>query len=722
MANKPKQSLLKTYYLEIVILVIAIVLRYIGVYPGYPPMHPDEPTSHSTAIYMLGHAYKPDRFDYPAGMAFINAVAYKVIFLPIQMTRLFVTRPEMVLSYLKLDEQSVNRSYEFLFGNRWIYAVYWTRFVHATFGWLTVALLYFVVKKLFNRPTALAASAFLAVNYRHVLGSHFGLPDVLNGFFALLALFAATLLIEKKTIHRYIFVGIAAGLSFSMKYQPFAFLPLLVSHLYWVVKEKKITNLIHPYAWLALIVAVAAFILMNPYYFPNIENAFFRNDQDIRRYQMGILELRPYGFFYLFHWGIGRLASIAVLLGALMMLPTKPLRFLLVASFAFTFILFMTIFSNGSIYPRNFGTPMPYIMIFAGYAIGMLYKRLTRLHFPYAGVIAAIVLLGINSMPLSESWNLSSNWAKPHNTRVFEQWLATTLPADINLRAYQLFLGPKGVDTLKKKRIAFRDWDYSKGPNSLAEFQEEGDDFAILQLSSFQIVTYWWRQFPKKSMFLQYSDVPYDYITNSFFGLTLREFLPYTVGEIYKPIQENDINYLMFKIPKRPQKKGKSIVQFDKEAIDTWEPLDPFGLGSGDRTFRVSSPPISVTPGKQYLISGFMKEEGNKEAIHDGYLRVDFYKYQQDYQKETMSLGVALSSRVLPNSEWTKKEFMAVAPVGAHFATVSYQRFSSQQLAYPLYVSDVEIFETEAEEEPHSEIPYIKSTIKFQNIFYRSFL
>lgn len=712
----------RKYYLEFIVFLLAIFLRYLGVFPGYPPMHQDEPTSHSTAIYMLRHAWKPDRFDYPAGMAFINALVYKSIFLPIQLTRLFVEQPNMFFSYLKLDERAIDKSMEFLFGYRQTSAMYWSRFTHATFGWATVVLLYFVILRFFNRPTALFAAFFLAVNHRHVLGSHFGLPDVLNSFFGVVALYAAVLLIEKRTLRRYLFVGVAAGLFFSMKYQPFAFLPLLVSHLYWVFKEKKLSNLIHPYAWLALFTALGTFTIMNPYYFPNIQNAFFRNDQDIRRYQMGVLEFRPYGFFYLFHWGIGRLVSIAVIIGALAMMVKSPFRFLLISSFSFTFVLFMTIFSNGSIFPRNFTTPMPYLMVFAGYALATLYDWLKRLRLRYAGVIAALVMLGINGSPVYNSWVLSSNWTKPFNTGVFEQWLDRTLPSNINLRAYQLFLGPKGADTLKKKQITFRDWDYSKGPNSLAEFQEEGDDFAILQLSSFQSVTYWWRQFPKKSMFVKYTDVPYDYITNSFFGLTLRELLPYTVAEIYKPIQENEINYLIFKIPKRPEKKGKSIASFDKDAIVAWKPVDPFGLGSGNGTYRVSGSPFPVAPGKEYVVRGLIREEGDKEATHDAYLRLDFYQNKDDYQKETMSLHVGLSSRVLPNNQWTKKEFSVRTPAEANFANVSYQRFSPQ-FAYPLSIDSVEVYEAEnISKETFPQIPTIRPTMQYKDIFYRSFL
>lgn len=746
MVKKIKQNFLHKYYLELVIFSLALIIRYVGIVPGFPPVHPDEGTSYSTAIYMLGHAYKPDRFDYPAGMAFINALIYKSIFLPIQLTRLFISQPEMIFSYLKLDTEAINRSYDFLFGNRQVYALFWSRYIHATFGWLAVVLLYFIVKRLFNRPTAIAASGFLAVNYRHVLGSHFALPDVLGSFFGLLALLAATLLVEKKTIRRYVFVGITAGLYFSLKYQPFAFFPLIVAHLYWVVKENKLTALIHPYAFLALITAFCTFIFMNPYYFFNIDNAFFRNDQDYRRYQIGVLHFRPYGYFYLFHWGIGRLASVAVIIGAFTMLFRKPVSFILISSFSLIIVVFMTYFSNGAIYTRNFIAPMPYLMIFAGYAVAGIYFWMKRRQIRYKILLIGLVMLGINAIPAYNSFILSVNYAKPLNISVLESWLERIMPENIRLRAYQLFIDDRGRNAIKNKQVTFLDWDYSKGPHSLAEFQEFGDDFAILQLSNFQSITYWWRQFPKNSMFLQYSEVPYDFITNSFFGLTLRELLPYTVAQIYKPWQAaEEINYLIFKLPKASKAFGEPIVRFsfDKPDISDWKSIDPFELGAfpiewnkasyktpgsllvesgGAGTARVSSPPVPVTPGKAYLVRGFMKEQGDKEATYDGYLRLDFYKNQEDYLKETMSLRVALSSRVLPNNQWTKKEFSAVAPDGANFATISFQRMSPHY-KFPTFLDDIELFEVkEMPLETFPEVPYIPSTIPYKNIFYNGFI
>ena len=479
--------------------------------------------------------------------------------------------------------------------------------------------------------------------------------------------------------------------------------------------------MVHPYAWCAALVAVGTFLAINPYYLFNFQEAMKQNRNDYRIYQMGSAYLRPYGYFYLFHWGIGRLPSLAIIVGFLIMLFKKPFSWLLVNSFVFVLLFIMTYYSRGGIYTRNFIPLMPYLMIFAGFAADYFYERIKPFSGKYAGILVGLALIIINVMPLYNTLILDVYYSTTWNKERMHEWIVNTLPADTTVRSYRLFMLDLENKAIKAKNFKFLDWDYNKGENSLAEFQEEGTDFAILQISSFQNSTYMWRTSLPTAILFRYSGVPFDYITNSFFGLTVREFLPYTVAEIYKPWQARDHGFLVFKIPKLPKKKGHSIAVFDKEAINAWEQVDPWGFGRKDQTFRISSPPVPVTAGKQYVISGLLKQEGYETAKYDGYLRLDFYTDQQDYLKKTMGLGVALSSRVLPDGRWTTKEFLATAPANAHFAMISFQRFSPQ-FDNSIDISRVEIFEAnDLPSEPFPEIPYLRSVIDYEDIFSNSF-
>lgn len=725
------------------IFVLAFGLRYVGIYPGYNPYHPDEPTSYGTALYMNLHNFKPDRFDYPAGMALLHAIVFRNVFIPISLLHLFITQPESIWHLLSFDPQFFDLYGRVLFGNRSVYAMYWSRAIAASIGGLTVILLYFVGKKLFTREVGLFAAFFLAINYRHVLGSHFGLPDVHNSFFALLSLFTSALLLEKNTQKRYLFAGIAAGLVFSIKYQVFAFLPPLFAHVIWTVRTKRLSYFIGKHAWIAAISAFVTFVIINPFYFPNIENAFFRNRQDIGRYQMGVLGLRIYPYFYLFHWGIDRLPAILVVIGMFLMSLRDTLKFFLMFMFVGSFFAFMTYFSNGGIFPRNFVTPMPYLMLFAGYGFSFIVKFIRSFVKPsyIYGIIVVLLLFIINFRPIKNILLLDTHYMKPWGIDMLANWFDHVLPENSTIRTYQLFMfmNYKGQDALERKKIEVLDWDYSKGPNSLAEFSRERTDFAIIQIQSLQSVTYWWRQFPRSTWLFNYREVPYDYILESFYGLTLRELLRHTVAEFYKPWQAaSEFSFLVFKIPTAPLSLDRRIARFDfADATTLWNDIDPFNLspmtrvwdsgsmqippGGGDATTRLVSDPIAIVGGKHYTVFGWIKNVTDKPEQEDGFLRVDFYLDSSAKTLSLTSLDVAISQRATTSGEWNQIQANAKAPEGAMYMTVSFQR-KNPAFPYTSFLDNVEIYESTPAPQTFPQLPEFRSTLEWRDAFFPSFL
>ncbi|OGG24509.1 hypothetical protein A3A79_04980 [Candidatus Gottesmanbacteria bacterium RIFCSPLOWO2_01_FULL_43_11b] len=735
-------------YLVIIIMIIALVVRFVGIKPGFPPLHADEPTSYSTAIYMNLHNFEPDYFFYGAGMPLIHAILYRTIIIPIRLIDLFIRQPQSLVSFISTSTDFFVRYGVAIFGRREVYAMFWSRAIAALFGSATVLLVYFTGKRLFNKSVGLFTAFFLAVNYRHVLGSHFGLPDIHNSFFAVLSLYAASLILEKRTILRYVFAGVSAGLSFSIKYQPFAFFPLLVAHTYWTVKQRQLFTFIGAHAWIAVISFIVTFLVINPYFLFNVSKVISQNAPSYQTYQIGELMLRPYGYFYLFHWGIGELPSVIVVLGALLMLWKKRLNFLLIGSYAFIFLLFMTYVSGGGIYTRNYIPPIPFLMLFAGYGLWSLVSVLPKHGFGQHIAIWVLLIL-INFYPIKNVIVLDMNYLKPWGPTVLEDWIDKKLPEEIRLRAHQLFLNDKGTNALKRKNVTFLNWDWrdSKGANSLTEFVEEGTDFVIIRLSLLQLQTYGWRQFPKKEWFFKYNSVPYDYILNSYYGLTLRELLPYTVSELYKPWQAPEHGFLVFKIPRKVNTRGRSV---DRQTFLTddalWRSVNPFDLGSyefswfgegfrtpgsiriegesGDSTARLSSEPIIIEPGQHYTVTGWLRNTETKanpdqEKEPDGFLRIDFYA--DGNTNVPISLGVGLSARVLPDNIWHQVQVSTVAPAGARVMTISFQK-KDPILPYTTFVDDIEVYESQPPPEQWLQIPYIKSTIQWKDVFYPGFL
>lgn len=727
------------------IFILALVLRLWGIYPGFPhDVHPDESSSYGTAVHLLYNFFIPNRFDYPAGVPFINVLAYITFFIPIAVFKIIFINFDAFLQFIFSPHNFFIQQREVIFGNREIFAMYWTRSVTAFFGAGTVVVLYYVCKKLFTKEVGLFAAFFLAVNYLHVVRSHFGLPDVYNGFFVTLSLYVSVLILEKNTTRRYIFAGIVSGIAFALKYQVFSLIPFIVVHTIWTVRKKNIWYFFHKNAFLSAFAFIATFLIINPYYVFNIDEAIRMNRQDVLRYRMGDIIFRPYGYFYLYHWGIDRLPSLMVILGIVAMFFKNPFKFLIVAPFAFIFMFFMTVYSQGGAFTRNFANVMPYFMLFAGYGMYLIFSFFKKISPSFAIVITVILLFWINYSSIKNSVILGRSYSQPWNVTKLAQWINDELPEKTKLRHYQAFFPQLATTALAEKQIVLRDWSYDRGPNSLAEFQEEGTDFALLNTSTLQSITYWWRGWLDPKLFLKYDAVPFDFIENDFYGLTIKELLNYTVFEAYKPWQShNENNYIVFKIPKKPSDFGKKIADFNfSSEKDMWEVRENFegyppiralwdsnegynkkgaliATSSGGRS-RVVSKAIPVKAGRLYSATGFIKTLPLPEGERDGFLRIDFYKDKKKSTLEQIGINVAISKRASASGEWEKVQASMKAPEEAQFMTVSFQ---FKDAYFSSVLDDVEVLESEnIPEEQFKEVPLIKPTIPIESIYYNSFI
>lgn len=743
--------LIRKNWLIIPIVLLALFLRAYGEYPGFPSDHPDEGSGYRNAIYMLTHFLRPTMFAYPAGVPFIHLMIYLNFILPAVLLNVFITEPVSIIKYIFNQSLFFTDYKELIFGPRSIHALYWSRYIGAIIGTGSIVLVYIISKRLFNKTTALFAAFFTAVNFRHVLGSHIGLPDSHNSFFALLSFLASLLLLEKNTRNRYIFAGITIGLSFSMKYHFFAFFPFIFVHFIWFLRKKNFFYLLNRDFILGLFSAFLTFVILNPYYLFNLEEVVHQNSIDYRVYGMGQIGLHPYPFFYLYNWGIGHWPSIAILLGMVLMLFRAPKKFLLLSSFVFPFFFMLTVYSSAAVYPKNFINVIPFLMIFAGYLINYLFNLLKNSRVLSVGAssfIITLLLILINFSSIKNSLTLGYYYSQPWNVTKLGEWLSKSIPSNITTRNYPTFVNFDQI--YKRKNITEKMWDYTEGPHSLAEFQEEGTDFAIINLSDFQSITYWWRLRDDLPFFLKYDNVPFDYIENSFFGLSIKELRNYTVFEAYKSWQaQSERNYLVFKIPKISSETGDRITSFTFDSKkDGWKAVGvlekPQIVGgwissvgnntngalviSGGSGYedRLVSPPVDVTPNKRYTVKSWFKSEYKGESgERDGFIRLDFYKNKKDAMQAGLGDAVAISSRAFKTGSWEEEQASTVAPKNARYMTVSFQRRSFVSIkggSDPIYLDDVEVFETtQLPQEKFKEVPYIKSTIPLESIYFNSF-
>ena len=735
--------------LIIFVVLIAFSLRVLGIYPGYPDNHPDEGTSYNSAIYMLSHYFYPGRFDYPAGMPLLHAFFYMSFFLPFYFQYSIFYLPSIILAFIHSDPIFFTKYSDVIFGRNNIYALYWSRCVSATIGTATVALVYLCGKQIFNKKVGIFAAFFLAFNFRHIVGSHFGMPDVLNSFFFLLSLYFSYNLFKNPNKKNYIVAGIIGGIGLSLKYQPFGYLPFLAAHILLTFQKKSILYIFNISFIKGIIVSVATFLFINPYYIFNIQEAMRQNRHDYLIYQMGQFHFRPYGYIYLFHWGIGELVSVSILLGIILMIFLSFKKSFLLLSFIVPVMFVMTIYSNGGMYPRNFTSVIPYLMIFAGFFMEKIYQIIKKL--PLASLTIIVLLLVINFVSIRDSFMLNYYYSKPWNSGILTNWTNTFLPSNTTICRYPLDLTIDDVgrylQNAKEKNIKQLDWNYLKGPNSLAEFQEEGADFAILNLQAFQSIIYQWRQWGAKN-FMRYNGVPFEYLTNGFYGLSIAELMNYTVKEIYHPWQAYATNYLVFKIPQKPKDFGSKILEFNFEnKNDTWQvrgvlnmlpakvgyesnvgiegggALTMLGEGEGDTT-RLGSSVIPVIPGKFYAATGLIRNIVSSpikdtNVDRDGFLRIDFYSEKDNLDR--LGMKVAISGRSSMSGAWASQSVYVQAPAEARYMTLSFQR-KSQLKTFTSYLSNVKVYISDKIfEEEFKNVPYIRSTIPKESIYYNSF-
>jgi 4-amino-4-deoxy-L-arabinose transferase-like glycosyltransferase len=92
------------------------------------------------------------------------------------------------------------------------------RLLTAVFGTLTVLVIYYAGRQIRSQRTGLLAAALLAVNYLHVIHSHYATFDVMVGFWASLTLLFSDLIRTRQEPKWYLLAGLCAGLAGATKY------------------------------------------------------------------------------------------------------------------------------------------------------------------------------------------------------------------------------------------------------------------------------------------------------------------------------------------------------------------------------------------------------------------------------------------------------------------------------------------------------------------------
>ncbi len=227
------------------IIFLALLVRVPGVFWGYHlfddknySLHADEHRTYKIAHFFLeddyGDIVSDKKSYYMHGFGFLVFLFYKPIeFLISQFVQLTAVQEAA-------------------------YIIGVGRLVSVLFGLLTVVLVYFLTKRIFDRKSALLASLFLALSPLHVMHSHFAMEAIASVFFFYLSLYFWLLYWDKQDILFFLLAASSAGVAFGIKFIFMSALPAV----YFIFKKDTIKEKV--FLLLLLISGfVAGFYLVN---------------------------------------------------------------------------------------------------------------------------------------------------------------------------------------------------------------------------------------------------------------------------------------------------------------------------------------------------------------------------------------------------------------------------------------------------------------------------
>ncbi len=691
----------------LVVLFVGGLFRFLGVNPGFNQFHSDEGISYSAAVSMLRNSnFDPLRYDYPALVPEVNWLTFRFIFTPIYWTKYYITNiNQMIDGYLPYipKEVDMNRIFQNdILGNREINALFWGRYTTAFVSTASIFALYLLALRMFNRKVALLSAIFLAFHFRSVTNSHLGLPDTYNAFFLLFSLIASWSIQKYPTKGSYILAGVAVGLSLATKYQVFAILPFIFSHLlrYWnpqnprsfftIFKDFKIV--------IAGLSALFIFIILNPYLIINFDFATYSIHEVSLKYAMGksVISLFPLHYWIFNDFGLVLVGVIFA--GILFSVYRRSSQALFLLAHVVPFLFVMLYYSNGGFYVRNFITVSPLFLLFAALLVVEIYTFLRRFNLLFASFAIAALISLLVYMPITNILIHTREYQKPWNYKTIVEDVRSVLPKNAVVVGHPFDPLPS---ELEPKRISIS----TANLYSLQEFRKMKADFALINMDWAADPFYGWMTSAGGESLSYVLHKPYDQMRETYWGLSIEEMMHYAVTGRYKPWQAPEANLFLIAVPKFTSYTFSSP---DQVPLDTkWRKMnqsdapDTFllirenntlALGPGSGKFGIArfvSPEMPVEPGVVYRLSAQLESEKDfANATPNVFIRVDFYN------KEQGKILTSVSDRFVGKKG--SIEVLTQVPPDAQYLTISYQ--ATNALAGSVMLSSVSMAKAKAKE------------------------
>ncbi len=298
----------------------------------------------------------------------------------------------------------------------------------------TVALTYFLGKRLYRSSIGILAAFFLALNFLHVSESHYTRGHILATFFASLAAYFCIKIYEDARPRDYVFAGISVGLTVAA-HIPLVILvlPLVVTHL--LSKSAHQPNrswanwMMHRSFLLSLVMTAVAFLVVTPYALLDFwtfagQLKFFFLEAAGQAWVSS--EGQPILLFYLnehLRQGVGIGLEVLALLGVGYALLQHRKRDWILLTFFASLLVVITGKANFARYALPL---LPFLMLFAARLLSDGAGRLpVRWQMPILSVLALLLVLpSVSRIVRFDYW-----LTQPDTRALAADWFQKNVPA-----------------------------------------------------------------------------------------------------------------------------------------------------------------------------------------------------------------------------------------------------------------------------------------------------
>lgn len=405
----------------VLIIALYMALSIYGIWPDLPyPRTANEVEQIKLALKFGTGDLNPHYFLHPPFFSYALCFIYSVC---------FVTGKALGIFKSVMDYQRI-----YFTDPSFFYAV--ARFVVLILGSSSVAIFYFLSKKIFDKRIAIVAAVFIAVSPLYVKLSHYALSDIPLLFITLASFYFLLNIYHEGRLRDYIFAGLLLGIATATKYNAgLLIVPMVAAHFLSPSQSGWKTKILDPKLLVIPLCALSGFLLGNPYAILDSKTFLASFSEQSRRmnafdYNFASWKTDKPGWIYIITdtmpFGLGYSLSALILCGILYSFYRRKKEDYILLSLIFS--AYLVIGRWSIIKPRYFIFIFPFaILLAARFLIEVIgkFKFAHRTNI-YAGII---LVIGLMAEPLSKSIEFDRLAALKPVYAQAKDWIEANIPS-----------------------------------------------------------------------------------------------------------------------------------------------------------------------------------------------------------------------------------------------------------------------------------------------------